>query len=184
MTTFDAQADRQVPVAADLNRRQAVADDVDLAAGLRGLSAMVSAGRSLQLVLGNVADFAAQAIPGADGTGVGVGRPLRLRGQRALWFWVGRHTIAAPSSGTTPKHSARRWVASTGDRGSRGPAKAVPNPQCTPNGCAAGRPRGGISSAGSKESGFKICIRSDIRAQENQIRCWAVSKAICAANPY
>jgi hypothetical protein len=45
MTTFDAQADRPVPIVADLNPQQAVADDVDLAAGLRGLSAMVSAGR-------------------------------------------------------------------------------------------------------------------------------------------
>jgi len=36
------------------------------------LSAMVSAGRSLKGVLVDVAEFAAQAIPGADGTGVGV----------------------------------------------------------------------------------------------------------------
>jgi hypothetical protein len=72
MTTFDAQADRRAPIHADLNPQQAVVDDFDLAAGLRGLSAMVSAGRSLELVLANVAEFAAQAIPGADGTGVGV----------------------------------------------------------------------------------------------------------------
>jgi GAF domain-containing protein len=68
---FDAQAHRQVPIEDGLDPERATADDVDLAAGIRGLSAMVSAGRSLELVLGNVAEFAAQAIPDAD-TGVGV----------------------------------------------------------------------------------------------------------------
>jgi GAF domain-containing protein len=72
MTEFDAQPQRQVPAEDDLNPDQAEADDVDLATGLRGLSAMVSAGRSLQDVLRDVAFCAEQAIPGVDETGVGV----------------------------------------------------------------------------------------------------------------
>jgi hypothetical protein len=48
---FDAQADRQGPIEDDLNPEQVTADDVDLAAGLRGLSAIVAAGRGLELVL-------------------------------------------------------------------------------------------------------------------------------------
>ncbi|WP_428342976.1 GAF and ANTAR domain-containing protein [Mycobacterium sp.] len=72
MTEFDAQSQRETPMEAELNPRQVAADDVDLATGLHGLSAMVSAGRSLEQVLGEVAVFAAFAIPGAQDTGVGV----------------------------------------------------------------------------------------------------------------
>jgi GAF domain-containing protein len=72
MPEFDGQAQRPAPTEDDLNPRQVIADDVDLATGLHGLSAMISAGRSLEQVLGEVAVFAAKAIPGADDTGVGV----------------------------------------------------------------------------------------------------------------
>jgi GAF domain-containing protein len=72
MTEFDAQAQRRPPAAAELKPAQAAADDVDLASGLQGLSAMVSSGRSLEVVLREVAVFAAHAIPGADNAGVGV----------------------------------------------------------------------------------------------------------------
>jgi GAF domain-containing protein len=72
MTQFDAQEDRQVPTEDDLDREQAAADRHDLATGIQGLSAMVAAGRSLDLVLNNVAEFAALSIPGAGDTGVGV----------------------------------------------------------------------------------------------------------------
>ena len=77
MAEFDAQANRQAPIEGDLDPEQSVSDDDDLAAGIRGLSAMVAAGRSLQQVLGTVAEFAAQAIPGADaGVGVTLLRPI------------------------------------------------------------------------------------------------------------
>jgi GAF domain-containing protein len=71
VTEFDAQVDRQAPIEDDLDPAQVTADVDDLAAGVKGLSAMVAAGRGLEVVLGQVAEFAAQAIPGAD-TGVGV----------------------------------------------------------------------------------------------------------------
>jgi GAF domain-containing protein len=72
MTEFEAQAHRPAPIEDDLNQERAAADEHDLATGIRGLSAMVSAGRSLDVVLSNVAEFAATAIPGVDDTGVGV----------------------------------------------------------------------------------------------------------------
>ncbi|HEY0227894.1 MAG TPA: GAF and ANTAR domain-containing protein [Mycobacterium sp.] len=51
------------------------ADEMDLAAGLRGLSEMVSSGRGVEAVLGEVANFAARAIPGVDGAGVTLIQP-------------------------------------------------------------------------------------------------------------
>lgn len=72
MTEFDAQAQRQPPREAELNSEQVASDDVDLAAGLQGISAIVATGRSLEQVLGEVAMFAALAIPDAQETGVGV----------------------------------------------------------------------------------------------------------------
>ncbi|WP_428342961.1 GAF and ANTAR domain-containing protein [Mycobacterium sp.] len=72
MTEFDAQAQRRPPAESELNPEQAAADDMDLAKGMHGLSAMVSAGRSLEVVLREVAQFASRAIPGVDGAGVGV----------------------------------------------------------------------------------------------------------------
>ena len=77
MTEFDGQDRRQPPLEGDLAPEQAAADDDDLAAGLGGLSAMASAGRSLASVLGDVADFAAQAVPGSDaGVGVTLIKPI------------------------------------------------------------------------------------------------------------
>jgi GAF domain-containing protein len=77
VTEFDAQADRQAPIEDDLDPEQVTADDGDLATGIRGLSAMVSAGHGVDLMLGHVAEFAAQAIPGADaGVAVTLIKPI------------------------------------------------------------------------------------------------------------
>lgn len=62
-------------MASQLTHAQAVSDEDDLAGGLRGLSALVTAGLSLDDLLTTVAGFAAQAIPGADGAGVTLIRP-------------------------------------------------------------------------------------------------------------
>jgi GAF domain-containing protein len=67
MAEFDAQAQRAVPADGDVDPEQAAADNVDLTSSLRGLAAMVSAGRDIEAVLREVAQFA-----GVDGTGVGV----------------------------------------------------------------------------------------------------------------
>src|SRR6202050_144644 len=70
MTDFDAQPGREPPDQTELSTAQREADEVDLRAGLRGLAGMVAGGRGVIGMLGEVAAFAAEAIPGVDGSGV------------------------------------------------------------------------------------------------------------------
>jgi GAF domain-containing protein len=70
MADYDAQPGRITPPEPVLSHAQTEADDVDLQAGLSGVAAIISGGRGVQELLGDVAEFAAQAIPGADGAGV------------------------------------------------------------------------------------------------------------------
>ncbi len=63
-----------------MSTAQREADEVDLHAGLRGLAGIVAGARGVFELLGEVAEFAAHAIPGVDGAGValidaGEGRP-------------------------------------------------------------------------------------------------------------
>ncbi|WP_428341325.1 GAF domain-containing protein [Mycobacterium sp.] len=85
MTEIDAQPDRQVSTGAELTRAQVVSDDGDLAAGLRGLAALVAGGRSLDELLTAVAGFAAHAIPGVDGAGVTLIEPRGTTMGIAAW---------------------------------------------------------------------------------------------------
>lgn len=59
MIEYNAQTGRQVSMASQLTHAQAVSDEDDLAGGLRGLSALVTAGLSLDDLLTTVAGFAA-----------------------------------------------------------------------------------------------------------------------------
>ena len=70
MADYDAQPGRPTPAEPDLSRAQLEADDVDLYAGLRGVAGLVAGARGLIDLLGDVAEFAARAIPGVDGAGV------------------------------------------------------------------------------------------------------------------
>ncbi len=71
MADYDAQPGRPEPPAGiDLSRAQLIADEVDLYAGLRGVAGLVAGARGVIELLGDVADFAEQAIPGVDGVGV------------------------------------------------------------------------------------------------------------------
>jgi GAF domain-containing protein len=72
MTDFDAQPGRETPEQAELSTAQREADEVDLRVGLRGLAGMVAGARGVFELLHEVADFAAHAIPGVDGAGVGL----------------------------------------------------------------------------------------------------------------
>jgi GAF domain-containing protein len=72
MTDYDAQPGRQPPERPELSTAQREADELDLRAGLRGLAGMVAGGRGVFELLGEVAEFAAHAIPGVDGAGVGL----------------------------------------------------------------------------------------------------------------
>jgi len=72
MLDYDAQPGRTSAPAPDLSAAQLEADDVDLHAGLRGVASLVAGGSGLIELLGQVAQFAAMAIPGVDGAGVTV----------------------------------------------------------------------------------------------------------------
>jgi GAF domain-containing protein len=80
MTDYDAQPGRKPPEQPKLSTAQREADEVDLHAGLRGLAGIVAGARGVFELLGDVAEFAADAVPGVDGAGValidaGEGRP-------------------------------------------------------------------------------------------------------------
>jgi GAF domain-containing protein len=68
MADYDAQPGRKVPP--QLSPEQLESDEAELYAGLRGVAGIVAGARAVIDLLGEVADFAAQAIPGVDGAGV------------------------------------------------------------------------------------------------------------------
>jgi GAF domain-containing protein len=70
MDDYDAQPDRKPPQEPELSAAQLQADELDLTAGLTGLAGMVADACSVDEMLRQVAQFAVQAIPGADGAGV------------------------------------------------------------------------------------------------------------------
>lgn len=70
MTDYDAQPGRGSAPQTDLSAAQREADEVDLYAGLTGVAGIVAGARGVIAVLGDVAKFARQAIPGVDGAGV------------------------------------------------------------------------------------------------------------------
>ncbi len=70
MADYDAQPDRDALPEPPLSLTQREADDSDLHAGLTGLAGIIAGGRGVSELLGDVADFAVQAIPGVDGAGV------------------------------------------------------------------------------------------------------------------
>ena len=70
MADYDAQPGRLPPSEPEISRAQLESDDTDLNAGLTGLAGIVAGGRGVVDLLSDVAEFAAQAIPGVDGAGV------------------------------------------------------------------------------------------------------------------
>jgi GAF domain-containing protein len=70
MADYDAQPDRPVPADAELSSAQRDADELDLHAGLSGVTGIVAGTQGVIETLREVAEFAVQAIPGADGAGV------------------------------------------------------------------------------------------------------------------
>jgi hypothetical protein len=75
MADYDAQPGRDAPPQSDLSQAQLEADEIDLYAGLRGVAGLVAGARGVIDLLGDVAEFAAQAIPGFDGVGVALIQP-------------------------------------------------------------------------------------------------------------
>lgn len=91
MTDYDAQPGREPPEQAELSTAQREADEVDLLVGLRGLAGMVAGARGAFELLQEVAEFAAHAIPGVDGAGVGLidvglGRPTLQKSSATAEF--------------------------------------------------------------------------------------------------
>jgi GAF domain-containing protein len=70
MADYDTQPGRKPPPEPQLSPAQLQADELDLHAGLSGLAGIVADACSVDEILGQVAQFAVQAIPGADGAGV------------------------------------------------------------------------------------------------------------------
>ena len=75
MDDYDAQPDRKPPPEPELTAAQLQADELDLSAGLTGLAGIVADACSVDEILRQVAQFAVQAIPNADGAGVTLIRP-------------------------------------------------------------------------------------------------------------
>jgi transcriptional regulator with GAF, ATPase, and Fis domain len=75
MADYDAQPGRPTQAEAELSRAQLEADEIDLYAGLKGVAGLVAGARGVIELLGDVAEFAAQAIPGVDGVGVALIAP-------------------------------------------------------------------------------------------------------------
>ncbi|RAV17021.1 hypothetical protein DQP55_03155 [Mycolicibacterium sp. GF69] len=75
MAVYDAQPGRQSTPEADLSAAQRDADVADLYAGLAGVAGLVADARDMADLLGDVAEFAARAIPGVDGAGIALSHP-------------------------------------------------------------------------------------------------------------
>jgi GAF domain-containing protein len=75
MAIYDARPGREEPPQLDRSAAQRDADEVDLYAGLRGVAGLVAGARGVIDLLGDVAEFAARAIPGVDGAGVALLQP-------------------------------------------------------------------------------------------------------------
>ncbi|OBB90887.1 GAF and ANTAR domain-containing protein [Mycobacterium sp. 852002-30065_SCH5024008] len=70
MTEFDAQPGRKTPPQSDLSPTEREADEAELYAGLNRVAGLVAGAQGVMDLLQDVAEFAAQAIPGVDGAGV------------------------------------------------------------------------------------------------------------------
>ena len=75
MAEYDSQPGRISPPEPELTQAQHDADEEDLQAGLSGLAAIVVDALTVDESLTQIAEFAAHAIPGADGAGVTVAHP-------------------------------------------------------------------------------------------------------------
>ena len=70
MADYDAQPGRDATPGTHLSPAQLESDEVDLYLGLSGVARIVAGARGVLDLLGDVAEFAMQAIPGVDGAGV------------------------------------------------------------------------------------------------------------------
>jgi GAF domain-containing protein len=77
LADFDAQPGRKAPPELQLTSNQRIADEEELYAGLRGVAGIVADAGAVIDLLRDVAEFAVQAIPGAEGVSVALIDPQR-----------------------------------------------------------------------------------------------------------
>jgi GAF domain-containing protein len=87
MSDYDTQPGREL-VEPMLTPAQLEADEMDLRTGVSRVAGIVAGTRSVSEILRDVADFALQAIPGADGSGVTLIRPLNHRPRVQTWAFT------------------------------------------------------------------------------------------------
>ncbi len=85
LADFDAQPGRKALLLPELASGQRVADEADLEAGLRGLAGIVAGARGVIDLLRDVAEFAVQAIPGADDASVALTDPRHGISSMQTW---------------------------------------------------------------------------------------------------
>jgi hypothetical protein len=85
LADFDAQPGRKMPPLPELSAAQREADEAELYAGLRGVAGIVAGAHGVIDLLRDVAEFAAQAIPGADGAGVALTDPRHAISSVQTW---------------------------------------------------------------------------------------------------
>jgi GAF domain-containing protein len=88
MPDFDAQAGRTMPPSPATSSAESGADDEHLQVGLAGLAGLVSGSLEVEVLLAQVAEFATSAIPGADGAGVTLLRPVGEAGSLRIQTWA------------------------------------------------------------------------------------------------
>jgi hypothetical protein len=94
LADFDAQPNRIVPALPELSATQREADEAELYAGLRGVAGIVAGAQGVIDLLRDVAEFAAQAIPGADGVGVALIDPQQ--GISSVQNWAATGVVRTP----------------------------------------------------------------------------------------
>jgi GAF domain-containing protein len=85
LAEYDSQPGRATPRLSELTHIQSHADEDDLLAGLTGLAEIVVDALTMHELLAQVAEFAAHAIPGADGAGVTLAHPSAARSGIRVW---------------------------------------------------------------------------------------------------
>jgi GAF domain-containing protein len=92
LAEYDSQPGRDFPELPELTQAQHDADQEDLQAGLSGLAAIVVDASAVDALLTQMAEFAVDAIPGADGAGVSVADPsadsLRIQARAVTGVFV------------------------------------------------------------------------------------------------
>jgi GAF domain-containing protein len=130
VTEFDSQPGRPRPQLSELTRAQNEAGEDNLRAGLTGLAGIVVGALTVDELLTQVAEFAAHAIPGADGAGATVTHPSWARSHSQVWAVTTKlaadidtlqYEVHDEGPGITSMHTRRPCVSGSIGRDARWP---------------------------------------------------------------